>query len=233
MGSPRLRRVRVLSGAARGMRMELDLRRERAYWFGSYERRTQDAIAAYLAPGAVFFDIGAHVGFFTLCAIRAGARVHAFEPAPANAARLRRNAELNDANVEVVEAAVWDGVTPVRLVRRSSASEWRIAEPRDGGWRASTPEGTARTDDLADEVAATTLDAYVAAHEPPALLKIDAEGAETEILRGASAVLRDHGPALICEVHTIRDPVEKLEPLLPLGYRATRLAGDRVLAVPT
>ena len=227
-----MRRLRVLSGVARGMRMELDLAAERAYWLGRYERRTQDAIRRHLSPGAVFYDVGAHIGFFTLCAVRCGARVHAFEPAPANAERLRRNAALNGAAVDVVEAAVWDGSATVRLVRRSSGSEWRIAEERDGGWRATTPEGTAEAGDLADEVRAVTLDGYASAHERPDLVKIDAEGAETEILRGAAALLREHSPVVICEVHTIRDPVEKLAAVLPPGYRVERLEGDRVLALP-
>lgn len=50
----------------------------------------------------------------------------------------------------------------------------------------------------------TTLDAYAETHAPPTVVKIDTEGAEGDILRGASSVLRTHRPVLFVEMHPHR-----------------------------
>lgn len=50
----------------------------------------------------------------------------------------------------------------------------------------------------------TTLDAYAEAHAPPTVVKIDTEGAEGDILRGAASVLRVHRPVLFVEMHPHR-----------------------------
>ncbi len=47
----RLRVVRVLSGVARGARLELDLRSQKAYWTGTYERGLQRALRDLVQPG--------------------------------------------------------------------------------------------------------------------------------------------------------------------------------------
>jgi hypothetical protein len=52
-------------------------------------------------------------------------------------------------------------------------------------------------------VPACTVDEFVAGSEsPPQVIKIDVEGGESEVLKGATAVLRTYRPALLVEVHT-------------------------------
>ena len=78
---------------------------------GNLESAVQEAMVRHLARGAVFYDIGANLGFFSLLAghlsgLREG-RVVAFEAAPDNAEAIRINAELNGVpNVEVRCVAV-------------------------------------------------------------------------------------------------------------------------------
>jgi FkbM family methyltransferase len=177
----RLRTVRVLSGLARGARLELDLAFEKAYWLGHHEPETQDYLRKHVSRGDVVYDVGAHIGFFSVCAARLGAVVYAFEPDPANAQRVRRQAELNGLRIHVVQAAVWDSCTGVTLFGGDSSSEWRARE------QGSVPS--------------VTLDAFAVEHESPVLVKIDAEGAEGRVLRGAAELLRTRRPAILCECH--------------------------------
>ncbi len=130
-----IRVVRVLSGVARGKRLALDLSKEKAYWLGHYERPLQEFLRENVHPGDVVYDVGAHVGFLSVCAASRGARVVAVEPDPANAARLRRNAGLNGLDIAVVEAAAWHESGRVELVPGASAKEFHVVTGE--GWRAS------------------------------------------------------------------------------------------------
>jgi FkbM family methyltransferase len=140
---------------------------------GQMLRRLLEAARA----GDTFFDVGANIGTVTIPVAMTGAECLAFEPAPANAARLAENAELNRlGNVTVVEAAMWSESGTVAL--------W--VEGAEGS-------GTSRVVECADgtiEVPAATLDRFAGGGAAaPDLLKIDVEGAELEVLRGAEATL--------------------------------------------
>jgi FkbM family methyltransferase len=208
----RRRVVRVLSGIARGRRLDIDLGSQKAYWTGRYERQLQRFLRETLRPGDVFYDVGAHQGFFSVCAARLGARVYAFEPVAANLRHLHRNIELNGADVEVVPAAVSDAPGRVGLAAGASSAQWRIT--------------------LGDEVPATTLDEFARDHPAPRVVKIDVEGAELGVLRGATRLLREHRPILVCELHG-RENREQVRGLLA-GYELRTLESERrVVAVPT
>ena len=184
--------VRVRTGPARRARLELDLLSEKAYWLGHYEPEVQALLRSELRPGDCFFDVGAHIGFFTVLAGRLGARVVAIEPDPANARRVERNASLNGVTAQVVAAAAWDEAGSVDLVRGGSGSEWS-ARPGTG-------------------VPSVTLDGVAAENGSPNILKLDVEGAEGRVLRGAESVLASRPRLLICEVHgdAIEDEVRTL-----------------------
>ena len=102
----RLRVVRVRSGVALGSRLELDLAGEKAYWLGHYEPEVQALLARRVRPADLVYDVGGHHEIFSICAARLGASVVVFEPSPANAARLRRNIELNGLPIGLVRLGV-------------------------------------------------------------------------------------------------------------------------------
>jgi len=203
--------VRVLSGAARGSRLELDLRTEKAYWLGYYERSVQRILRENVKAGDVVYDIGAHVGFFSVCAARLGASVYAVEPVAASALRLRRNAALNPPGIQVIEAAAWHETGSVELVPGDWAQQFRTV----------TGEG----------VPGLALDELAERERPPTLIKLDVEGAEAHVLRGARRILELDRPIVVCELHGEQERREVLE--LLAGYRIDQLEGPlRIVARP-
>jgi FkbM family methyltransferase len=185
--------VVVSVGPGRGLRLDSD--RASADYSDPPERPVQDAMARLLSPGDVVLDIGANVGFYSLLASRLvgpEGRVLAFEPVAENAARIEANAIKNDlANIEIRSVAI--GARPGR-------SQLFIGTHPGGA--------TLSTDDLphdlrgARDVEVETIDRLVEAGEipPPALVKIDVEGGEVDVLDGMAATLARHRPLVIAEV---------------------------------
>jgi FkbM family methyltransferase len=206
----KIRVVRVVGGVARGRRLALDLSTEKAYWLGHYERPLQRFLREHVGPADTFFDVGAHVGFFSVCAASLGARVVAVEPDPSNAARLRRNVELNGFDVTVVEAAAWDETGTVDLVGGASPKE-RVAVP-------------------GERTASVSLDDLAERHGLPTVVKVDVEGAESRVLEGAKRVLAEASPVVVCELHG--DEQRRLVPALLPGYAIVQLDSPyRIAAV--
>lgn len=165
------------------------------YADGTNELPVQEAVRDSLAPGAVFYDVGANVGFFGLIAARIvgphGA-VYAFEPLPHVAAEARANAERNGlANVEVVEVAVGDreGTASLVVTRHPGGATLSEADVGDD----AVGRLTVRTVRLDDLVAAGTI-------RPPDAVKIDVEGVELEVIDGLRLTIAERRPVIVCEL---------------------------------
>lgn len=142
---------------------------------GLHEFADMAFVLHLLRPGDVFADIGANVGSYTVLAsgVR-GARTVAFEPDPDTATALRRNVTLNrlEGLVTVHETALGAAPGEARLtVGLDTTNRILAAEP-----------GPART------VRMDTLD-HALGGQTPVLIKLDVEGYETEVLRGAAMTL--------------------------------------------
>jgi FkbM family methyltransferase len=185
-----LTEVLVRSGPGRGLRLQIDARHEKYYWTGAYERAVQEAFEALLRPGDVVWDVGAHIGFFSLLASRLvgpNGSVHAFEPIPANRERLLASLELNRTrNVTVHDCVLSDRSGDCILFPGSASTTWTLVEPGDG-------EGI--------PIRSTTLDEFGSSGPPPTLVKIDAERAEVDVLRGGLDLIAEHRPKLLVEFH--------------------------------
>jgi len=167
------------------------------YVDGRYEPNEMFAMAKLLAPGMCVVDAGANEGLFTILAARivgeSGA-VHAFEPSPREQGRLHANLAVNHlANVKVHHAA---------LGRALGKSTLRIAGASHSGHNALGGfiyAGTVLEESV--EVDVVTLDQAMREQKVTRLdlLKIDVEGSEVEVLKGADEVLRTLRPVVLAE----------------------------------
>lgn len=175
----------IRRGAAAGLRINLQGSRP-SYVFGIAEPETQRLLGAWLRPGAVFYDLGANVGFFSLIASQLVGReghVYALEPSPVAAGALRANVTLNRlSNVTVIEAAAGreDGSARLDPVDDEASQSARLlADGEPGGLT----------------VRMVTIDTLVRdGARPPDVVKIDVEGAEEEAVHGMRATLKSHQP---------------------------------------
>jgi FkbM family methyltransferase len=212
--------VQVQSGFAQGLWMRLRIPEEAGFWRGDHEPGVQNAISAMLRAGDVYYDVGAHLGSLTLGAARlvgSSGRVVAFDGDTENVERLREHIGRNDfaTRVQVVHAAVWSHRPPSGIPFRRGKSE-----TSQGGVEADGRRPVLGNGDLIS-VPATTLDDFVAAGGmPPQLIKIDVEGGEYEVLRGAASLFAEHRPSIIVEVHHQQAADEIAAWLVPLRYSA-------------
>jgi FkbM family methyltransferase len=162
--------------------------------FGDYEIGTMEEIAT-LKPGEVFFDVGAHCGFFSAIASAfCGAEnVYAFEPNPENFRYLK--AQCPKANL--IEAAVGGSDDFVDFY-------WNF--DNDGGhaaWNPAAHDWNEHTRSIgAGPVAVAQCCLNDFADKRPAIIKIDTEGSECRVLGGAGEVLaQPQLRVVICELN--------------------------------
>lgn len=151
-----------------------------------------------LGAGAVVWDIGANVGLFSFAAaglVGSSGKVYAIEPDTFLVQILRRSAAIQNsrsARVEVIPCAVSDSVDihPFNIAARARASNFLegLGNSMTGGIRETHLVLTVSINWLATRIPA------------PDVIKIDAEGAELSILKGARELLAAKRPRIICEV---------------------------------
>jgi FkbM family methyltransferase len=188
------------------------------YWLGSYEYANQRRFAESAGKSSAVFDIGAHVGFYTLLAavsVRPGGHVFAFEPLAQNLSFLRRHVQLNTlSNVTVFPYAVSDRGGTVHFEEGANSSMGRIAE--DG-----------------EEIVAVSLDEMFDAGtvSAPDLMKIDVEGSEAHVLAGAERLISSALPTIFLATHSAELNAWCLTWLTNRGYDITRTADDEIVAI--
>ncbi|MDX1976397.1 MAG: FkbM family methyltransferase [Pseudanabaenaceae cyanobacterium bins.68] len=158
-------------------------------WLGSYEYEKQLLFQQTIKSGDVVFDIGANVGFYSLLAsviVGNQGQVFAFEPLPRNLTYLRTHLALNHCeNVRVFPVAVADFSGKIQFDQSENHCIGHIST----------------TGEL--EVDATSLDDLYAQAQIslPNHLKIDVEGAELAVLKGASQVINRAFPTIFLATH--------------------------------
>jgi len=177
--------------------------------YDGFERAERAFVQRFLKPGMTVIDIGAHHGFYALlmskCVRRSG-RVFAFEPSPRERRALYLHLALNlGTNVTVVRGGLGqeDGYADLYVAAREYAGHNSLRPP-------DTPQLAAR-----QRVHIWRLDSWLSANRVDRIdfIKLDAEGAERDILQGAMQLLTSRPrPVVLAEVEDRRTE--------PWGYAA-------------
>jgi len=208
--------LRIRSGPPRGTKWIPTTGRN--FINGCYEPPKTKAVVDQVKPAQIVFDVGAHVGYFTvLMAGLVGHRghVYAFEPRPINLSFLKRHLRANAiTNVSVHDCCVGDEARRVLFDTHTGTGTGRLSE---GGDLSTSMVA------IDDEVGSGRL-------PTPDLIKVDVEGSETLVLRGALGTLAKRLPDLILAVHSDKLEKECRALLEPLGYQFSEIEqekGDR------
>lgn len=155
----------------------------------------------YLNPGGIFFDVGAYVGWHALCAARlvgSTGKVLAFEASPANAHCLDFHRAKNGlSQMEVVLAAVADkpsGELMMHLLNGGDSTSNSIQFGK------AYADSQAHQSVTLQTIPMTNLDSHAARYTPN-LIKIDVEGAELLVLRGAEEIMTNVRPPILLAAH--------------------------------
>jgi FkbM family methyltransferase len=199
---------------------------------GHYEQDEVAFVRRVLRPGDTAVDAGAHIGFFTVqmaAIVGATGRVYAFEPFDPNAELLERSIAENRFDDRVVFQRAAVGASS------GTATLTFPVETLNTGGAYLLHEGSAPlAGNQTQSVPLVALD-DLALQRPVRFLKMDVEGAEPLVVRGAAALLRTDRPIVLSELHPTQ--LERasgttasafLDQMRALGYRAHRLEGSNV-----
>jgi FkbM family methyltransferase len=198
------------------------------YYPGDYEVENYTFLQQHVKPGMQIIDIGAHIGLFSACSSRLTGptgKIICFEPTPGTFSILKETLRLNHCdNVIAVQAAVSDkeGKATFYISSTEGCNSNSLIKNEWGG----NPVGY--------DVKLVTIDSVVAANSiKPDLIKIDAEGAELDVLKGGIKTFKGHKPVLILGLHPAfitqkGDTLEAIWDLLESVPYKTKLDGKEI-----
>ena len=158
------------------------------FWLGEMDRWERFHLATHLKPGGVFLDVGANFGYYSVTlAKNTGVRAFAFEPQPRMASQLAEHVELNGLSEKI-------SVQSLALADAPGSLSLTTFAGNTGKTTLSNEPGTIPIMRLDDWFQASGLNRVDA-------IKIDVEGVEARVLRGAAATLRQFRPVLLMEVN--------------------------------
>ena len=222
--------ARIRKVKRRGLLWNLDLTEGidfSIFIFGLFEKETSQAIRRLITNNSVVIDIGANIGAHTLPMaelVGEKGKVYAIEPTNYAYSKLKNNLLINGNLSKRVQA------DQIILVSNSGGgrvrdlySSWPLSvKPKDSK-RHPVHQGVLRTISGAEEM---TLDDYVSMNNLTSLdlIKLDVDGNELEVLRGAKYVLKNIKPTLIMEFapeqyDNPNDFLKVVEILVSEGYR--------------
>lgn len=209
----------------RGIRMKVDLSKQMGsaiYWRGAHDWAPIFTLEKFLKPGDTFIDVGANQGEYSLWAARKvgeKGKVLSFEPMQQLFDQLSENIRLNESfqkTILPIQLGLSDEPGEVKLFTNPGANEG--TNTIYGNDKFSIEVGKIQLDTLDNQLAKNGISRVN-------FIKVDVEGAELQVLKGASGTLKKHRPKLLLEIN--KDaciaggylPEDILELLAPLGYQ--------------
>lgn len=213
----------------RGVAMKVDISKQMGnaiYWRGAHDWAPIFVLEKYLKKGDTFIDVGANQGEYSLWAARkvgTNGKVISFEPMPQLFGQLTENIRLNEPFQQTI--------LPVKLGLSDEKGEVPLYASEDSNEGTNTIYTTDKFSIELGKIQLDTLDEQVKKLKIGQVdfLKIDVEGAELQVLKGAINTLKDHRPLLLLEIN--KDaciaggylPEDILELLKPYNYSFSKI----------
>jgi FkbM family methyltransferase len=170
------------------------------FLFGNFQNHIVDNPYVSISDDAVIFDVGANIGTMTLTFAKKAVKgkVYAFEPTNYAYQKLVKNISLNPGlSKRITTIQTFLGNETAKNHGMKAYASWKVdkkrsgVHPLHGGSVQQTSEvGSVSMDDFCSENNIEKLD----------LIKIDTDGYEFEILKGAEKTITKHSPVIILEI---------------------------------
>lgn len=188
--------------------------------YGTFEKGELEFVSQYLRHGDTAMDIGANIGLFAVVMGRTiGQRgeVIAFDPVPTNIVRLKSNLNRNGISAEAVyELALGSSNGQMELKMSDDTAYASMHKVEYGFGNGKVIQvNVKRLDDIWNERGRPMI----------SFIKMDVEGAEVEVIKGAGEMLAQCHPTMLIEANTPQHLAKLMEALQPFGYRHIHPAG--------
>lgn len=214
----------IVAGPLKGRRLPKSIAaRSVGMLAGRYESGVVNKILSLTGSIKVAYDVGANVGYvaLALCHCAKAEEVFAFEPVPSNVSLIR-------------EIAVENHLTSRLLPVMKALSDENGTQMMHSWWDPTMFFlESARDDQNVDPTKAfpvetCTMDSFIfdSSNKPPDFIKIDVEGAEDLVIKGAMRTLQTFNPRLLIEVHGPQNAERIWASLSPLGYQGWQIKAN-------
>lgn len=183
-------------------------------WIGTYEKEKQNALRMMVKPGMICYDIGAHVGFYSLLFSRltgSKGKVYAFEPLLRNIKFLKKHIELNNIN----------NVTILNV---------GVSEKSGYGYISGNDHFTYKISEKGIKIKLISIDEEIQSGNllPPYVIKIDVEGHELFVLKGAMSALKIYKPIILVALDNSETKNNVFNLLKSIGYKIYNLKFEEI-----
>ena len=174
------------------------------YRYGYFEPDLSTIVMTHVKPGQTFFDVGTHFGYYSMMASRLvghEGQVHGFEPTMETYKMVHSNLGLKS-NVTLNNVAAWSEETTLKFT--DYGTQWSAFNSLYGAKLEDSI--VAKMNPKEYDVKAISIDKYIEkSGVRPDFIKIDAENAEYDILKGMTNTLRDIRPIITLEVGDVNE----------------------------
>lgn len=224
-----------------GDRFSLHSFKHKGYWWHGKKRELQtiQRFQRLICPGDVVIEVGGHIGYFSILYARlvgAAGKVFVFEPGDNNLPYIRRNL-AGHANAEIIEKAVSDqnGIVKFWLEDLSGQNNSMVENYHllEGNIALAGLGSDVHKREV--QVPSITLDTFIEEIQSrglsPNFIKIDVEGAELFVLKGAKNLLSQRQVPLMVEVTCDAEPIFDL--MTKAGYQMYFENGNELSSAAT